>query len=228
MIELLLEVLVVAFKANNVCSLQDHSLEALGKYSECFYQIGFDQTYALGDLIFKTYLSTSKDVGFASTPDGEAVKKAIDLEGGEAESVGSICESILSYAISFNYCLLENPAIWGDIPDNEEEEQPKDGVTPAQFVESTIFTAERVKTLLTTLTMKYLMLTSDEISAWQEDSLAYFMDVKSESNVTKGNFLREKANRLVAGIQLRYEPLFNEFCMVEIVQNKLDNPSSGF
>jgi len=31
------------------------------------------------------------------------------------------------------------------------------------------------------------------------------MDVKSESNVTKGNFLREKANRLVAGIQLRFE-----------------------
>lgn len=76
--------------------------------------------------------------------------------------------------------------------------------------------------------MKYLMLTSDEIKAWQEDSLAYFLDVKSESNVTKGNFLREKANRLVAGIQLRFESLFNDFCMVDVVQNKLSNPAAGF
>lgn len=60
--------------------------------------------------------------------------------------------------------------------------------------------------------MKYLMLTSEEITAWQTDSLVYFLEVKSESNVTKGNFLREKANRLVAGIQLRFEHLFNDFC----------------
>jgi hypothetical protein len=43
------------------------------------------------------------------------------------------------------------------------------------------------------------------------------MDVKQESNVTKGNFLREKANRLVAGIQLRFETLFNDFCSVDVV-----------
>jgi hypothetical protein len=69
--------------------------------------------------------------------------------------------------------------------------------------------------------MKYLMLTNDEVSAWQTDSLAYFMDVKSESNVTKGNFLREKTNRLVAGIQLRFEPLFNEFCIKDVITDKL-------
>ena len=80
---LLKEILVVAFKANNVCSLQDHSLEALKEYAECFYKIGFEQGSSLGDFIFKAYLNTNKEEGFISTPDGEAVEKAVDLEGEE-------------------------------------------------------------------------------------------------------------------------------------------------
>lgn len=39
---LLKEVFVVAFKANNVCSLQDHSLDALKQYADCFLQVGFE------------------------------------------------------------------------------------------------------------------------------------------------------------------------------------------
>lgn len=62
-----------------------------------------------------------------STPDGEAVKKAIDLEGQDESKVGSVCESILSYSISFTYCLLENPGIWGDIPDGVDN---PDAVSP--------------------------------------------------------------------------------------------------
>jgi hypothetical protein len=146
----------------------------------------------------------------------------IDLEGGDDETVGSLCESIISYSISFAYCLLENPGIWGDIPDGDDNSGPE------KFVEANIFTADKVKSMLQTLTMKYLLLTNDEVAAWQADPLAYFMDVKSESNVTKGNYLREKANRLVAGIQLRFEPLFNEFCLQDVVQDKLSNPAAGF
>ena len=206
---------MVAFKSNNVCSLQDHSLPSLQEYAECFFKIGFESSSTLGDLVFKAYLNCSKDEGYASTADGVAVSKAIDLEGGEEGQVGSVCETILSYAISFTYCLLENPGIWGDIPSYGDEEE--DAANPEHFVEQNIFPPERIKSLLTSLTMKYLMLTNDEIKAWETDSLAYFMDVKSESNVTKGNFLREKANRLVAGIQLRFEALFNEFCQVDVV-----------
>lgn len=200
-LELLKECLSVSFKANNVCNLQEKSLPALKEFAECFFKIGFESTSALGDLIFKTYLNTTKDEGFNATADAAACRKAIDLEGEEESAVGSLCESVLSYAISFTYSMLENPALWSDIPDGDVE----DSESPESFLTAQVFTAERVKNLLTTLTMKYLMLTTDEITAWQTDSLAYFLDVKSESNVTKGNFLREKANRLVAAIQLRYE-----------------------
>ena len=65
--------------------------------------------------------------------------------------------------------------------------------------------------------MNFLILTNDEIEEWQNDSLAFFISMKSEDNFTKGNYLREKANRLVAAVQLRFEPLFNEFCAVDIV-----------
>ena len=197
-------------------------MDALKDFAECFISVGFDSSSALGDLIFKTYLNVSKEDGFADTPDGVACRRMFDLEGCDEDTVGSVCESILSYSISFAYCLLENPGIWGDIPDGE------DNNTSAQFVETTIFAPEKVKSMLQTLTMKYLMLTNDEVAAWQADSLAYFMDVKSESNVTKGNYLREKANRLVAGFQLRFEPLFNDFCQNDVVRDKLSNPSAGF
>lgn len=89
-----------------------------------------------------------------------------------------------------------------------------------------IFTPERIKAVLTTLTMKYLLLTPDEVADWQIDSLAFFISMKSEDNFTKGNFLREKVNRLVAAIQLRFEALFNEFCQVEIVQKHLIDSNS--
>ena len=83
--------------------------------------------------------------------------------------LASICEVILSYGISFTYCLLENPGIWGDIlPEYEEEEEKKivDQLTPEQFVQHNVFPAERVKALLTTLTMKYLIMTKDEVEEW--------------------------------------------------------------
>lgn len=81
----------------------------------------------------------------------------IDLEGGNDETVGSLCESIISYSISFAYCLLENPSIWGDIPDGNENSSPE------KFVEANIFTADKVKSMLQTLTMKYLILTNEEV-----------------------------------------------------------------
>jgi hypothetical protein len=113
--------LIVAFKANNVCSLQEHSLPALKDFADCFLRIGFEQS-ALADIVYKAYLHTSKDDGLDHSVEGEAVRKAVHLEGQEESLVGSVCESILSYSISFTYCLLENPGIWGDIPYGEEIE----------------------------------------------------------------------------------------------------------
>lgn len=134
--------MTIGFKANNVCSLQDHSLDALKEYAECFFCIGFDTSSALSELIFKAYMNVSKDLGFNDSPDGIACRRLIDVEGGDEDTIGSICESIISYSISFAYCLLENPGIWGDIPDGEES------IKAEQFVEQNIFSPDKVKGML--------------------------------------------------------------------------------
>ena len=45
-----------------------------------------------------------------------------------------------------------------------------------------------------------------------EDPLKFYLDAKNESNECKGNFLREKAQRLLAGTQLHLDAHFTEFC----------------
>jgi len=133
----------MGFKANNVCSLQDHSLKSLEDYENCFFFIGFnDKTYPLIELIFNAYLNVSKDLGFNNSPEAAACKRMIDLEGGEEDTIGNLCESIISYSISFMYCLLENPGIWGDIPDGEGSNEVE------KFVENNIFKPEKVKHML--------------------------------------------------------------------------------
>jgi len=42
--------------------------------------------------------------------------------------------------------------------------------------------------------------------------------MKYQSNEIKGNFLREKAKNLIAGIQLRFGPHFDSFCAFLIQQ----------
>lgn len=128
----------------------------------------------------------------------------------------------MSYGISFTYCLLEDPGIWDDLEINQDNNQLE------PFMSEQIFTPERINAVLTMLTMKYLLLTQDEVAEWDADSLAFFISMKSEDNFNKGNFLREKANRLVAAIQLRFEPLFNQFCQIEIVQKHLIDVNSMY
>lgn len=53
--------------------------------------------------------------------------------------------------------------------------------------------------IFTALTRKYLVYTKEEIDNWQEDALMFFLHQRNESNEVKGNFLREKAQRLLAG-----------------------------
>ena len=79
-----------------------------------------------------------------------------------------------------------------------EEESKGDGLEAERFAESVLFTAENTMQIFTALTRKYLVYTTEEISTWKEDSLKFYLDAKNESNETKGNFLREKARRLLA------------------------------
>lgn len=66
--------------------------------------------------------------------------------------------------------------------------------------------------IFSALTRKYLVYTTEEINIWKEDSLKFYLDAKNESNETKGNYLREKAQRLLANTQLRLDSHFDLFC----------------
>ena len=60
-------------------------------------------------------------------------------------------------------------------------------------MENTFFTKDRIHNILTVIVTKYLILTSEEMQLWQEDSLKFFLHMKIQSNEVKGNYLREKA-----------------------------------
>ena len=60
--------------------------------------------------------------------------------------------------------------------------------------------------MLRMIVAQYVILSAEELSLWQEDSLKFFLHMKYQSNEVKGNFLREKARSLIAGVQLRFSP----------------------
>lgn len=66
--------------------------------------------------------------------------------------------------------------------------------------------------ILRTVVTQYLILTKEEVALWQEDSLKFFLYMKYQSNEVKGNLLRDKARGLIAGIQLRFSQVFEDFC----------------
>jgi hypothetical protein len=55
------------------------------------------------------------------------------------------------------------------------------------------------------------MLSEEEVKLWQEDSLDYFLTMKEESNKFKGNYLRDKTERLIGALELRYTEFFQAF-----------------
>ena len=73
---------------------------------------------------------------------------------------------------------------------------------------------------------QYLLLSEEEVEVWKEDSLKYFIDMKEESNETKGALLRDRAKRLIAGIDLRFSNHFKQFAatiLQEMVQFEANN-----
>ena len=78
--------------------------------------------------------------------------------------------------------------------------------------ETVLFSQANTMKIFSALTRKYLVYTTEEIESWKEDSLKFYLDTKNESNECKGNFLRDKATRLLAGTQLRLVSHFDAFC----------------
>ena len=117
----------------------------------------------------------------------------------------------LGFGISWIRGLLDNPAIW--VSDLLFTDRDSDQTGEAEeYLEKNFFTKERLEHILKVIVTKYLVLTKSELDMWQEDSLKFFLHMKYESNEVKGNFLRLKANSLIAGIQLRFGPQFDAFC----------------
>jgi hypothetical protein len=89
-----------------------------------------------------------------------------------------------------------------------------------EFLEKTFFTEARIHHILKVIVTEYILITNEELSLWQEDSLKFFLHMKLQSNEVKGNYLREKAKGLIAGIQLRFSSHFESFCAMLIEQLK--------
>jgi len=85
-------------------------------------------------------------------------------------------------------------------------------MTVEKFCEEVVFTKEKIHQIFLALTRKYLVYTEEEIESWKEDSLKFYLDAKNQSNERKGNYLREKAIRLIEAISLRLDPQFEAFC----------------
>jgi hypothetical protein len=69
-----------------------------------------------------------------------------------------------------------------------------------EFLEKTFFTEARIHHILKIVVTEYILLTKEELELWQEDSLKFFLHMKLMSNEVKGNYLRDKAKSLIAGI----------------------------
>ena len=66
--------------------------------------------------------------------------------------------------------------------------------------------------MLSACTVNYLVYSEEEIQQWKDDSLDFYLGMKESSNVTKGNYLREKTTSLLAAIELRFTKIFQSFC----------------
>jgi hypothetical protein len=128
-------------------------------------------------------------------------------------------EEILGFGVSWIKGLLDNPSIWVSDMLFSDRDQESTGKAE-EFLEKTFFTEARIHHILKVIVTEYILLTNEELALWQEDSLKFFLHMKLQSNEVKGNFLREKAKGLIAGIQLRFSSHFESFCAILIEQLK--------
>ena len=79
----------------------------------------------------------------------------------DLEKLGSCCESLLGFGISFVFSVLENPNIWqSDFEPLGEANQKQVGeMSVEKFVEEVIFTKEKTHLIFLALTRKYLVYT---------------------------------------------------------------------
>ena len=163
--------------------------------------------------MFRAYLHCDRIENDAETAlqiaDAQTISTLLQSSGGNNEvdfsAIGTVCERILSFGISFMFSLLEDPNVWrstmlpfdADIEGEDDGEERKgeqgDDLAAERLCETVLFTQANTLKIYSSLTRKYLVYTTEEIEQWTQDSLKFFLDAKNESNECKGNFLREKA-----------------------------------
>ena len=99
-----------------------------------------------------------------------------------------------------------------DVAEVQEETKGEDPLAAEKYAQNVLFSEANAMKIFSALTRKYLVYTNEEIEQWKEDSLKFYLHARNESNEIKGNFLREKAQRLLAGTQLRLDAHFEAFC----------------
>lgn len=119
------------------------------------------------------------------------------------EKAVSISESLLGFGLSYFKGLLDNVSLW--VSDLLFSERDSEASSDAEvFLTNHIFTPVNIDKIMKTVVTKYLILSTEEIQLWKEDSLKFFIHMKFQSNEVKGNFLREKARTLLSGLQFRF------------------------
>ena len=95
----------------------------------------------------------------------------------DLSAIGTVCERILSFGISFMFSLLEDPNVWrstmlpfdADViaPGEEEGEEtkgePGDDLAAERLCENVLFTQANTLKIYSSLTRKYLVYTTEEI-----------------------------------------------------------------
>ena len=62
--------------------------------------------------------------------------------------------------------------------------------------------------MLSVVTVNYLVYSEEEIEQWKNDSLEFYLSMKEQSNETKGNYLRDRSERFLAAVELRFTKVF--------------------
>ena len=78
--------------------------------------------------------------------------------------VGTVCERILSFGISFMFSLLEDPNVWRsdfafEEPPASEEESKQDVLAAERLCQEVLFSQANTMKIFSALTRKYLVYT---------------------------------------------------------------------
>ena len=107
------------------------NLPLLHESFDCFRLLAFDDQAPLAQFLFKAYLHCDRIENQPETAllnsDAQMLATLLSSQSDELSKIGTVCESVLSFSISFMFALLEDPNVWKSdcLPFEEEQEETK-------------------------------------------------------------------------------------------------------